>query len=172
MSQADRAIASLYEDTNLREELVDSEARLLLQWGEERIADLARRNLPDAQFDEAFDHLRQLLKRINRYIGGRQYMTPDEQQGLLGKIVEAANTLGYNVTLDQMNSDFQAQGVVDNHAALTALTQMIDSTKATNQGEAGAQSVIPAENPDAPLLPDSHHTGDSAPNDQEIKPPE
>jgi hypothetical protein len=172
MSQAERAIESLYEDTNLREELVDSEARLLLQWGEKRIADLARRNLPDAQFDEALDNLRQLLKRINRYIGRRAHMTPEEQQNWLVRIVEAANTLGYNVTLDQMNMDFQAQGVVDNHAALNALMAMIEQAKVAPQSGEDLIGTNPLIVPtDVPLLPDSHHTGDVESNDEEIQPP-
>lgn len=160
MSQADRAIESLYEDANLREELVDSEARLLLQWGEQRIGDLARRNLPDAQFDEALDHLRQLLKRINRYIGRRATMTPDEQQSWLSRIVESANALGYNVTVEQMSMDFQAQGVADNHAALSALMATIDTANAA------------PISPEKPLLPDTQQTGDLQSNDEEIQSPE
>lgn len=129
-SQADRAIETLYEDAHLRAELVDSEARLLLQWGEKRIHDLAQRSLTDAQFDEAFDHLRQLLARINRYIGRRAYMSLNEQQMWMSKIVESARALGYHLTPEQMNSDLLAQGKQDNHAALIALVAVIDAAKA------------------------------------------
>jgi hypothetical protein len=163
MSQAERAIESFYEDAKLLNELADSDARVLMQWAEKEIEGLARRNLPDAQFDEAVKQLRQLLIRINRYVGRYTYLTPEEQQGWINQIVETASTLGYEIPVEQMSAQASAQGVPDTRTVLTGLLQVIDSSK--TQAE-NVEMDFNASSTQPPLLTDSH-TGES--NDEEIE---
>ena len=131
-TQSDRAIEALYEDAGIREELIDSEARILLQWGVKQIEALASKNLDDGQFDESFERLRHLLTLINRFIGQRAYLSPEEQRGRMQAIVEAAGALGYTIPVELTATRIEQQAAEDNEAALRALTAMIDGTVQTH----------------------------------------
>src|SRR5688500_8336850 len=96
-NQAQRAIQQLYEDTSARDELSDDEANILLAWGETQIKDLGARGLDDTTFDEAFSHLRGVMKNINRYTGQRTYATPEDLLALLNELAAEAQSLGVNV---------------------------------------------------------------------------
>jgi hypothetical protein len=128
MAQADRAIESLYEDAGLLDELVDSDAQLLMQWAEKQVEALAGRNLDDAAFDEAVSQLKQLLTRINRYVGRHDYLTPDEQHDWMTKIVESASALGYNIPIEQMSAQIVSLAAPDSHTLLTGLLQMMEQS--------------------------------------------
>jgi hypothetical protein len=168
MAQADRAIESLYEDAGLLDELVDSDAQLLMQWAEKQIETLAGRNLGDAEFDAAMSQLRQLLTRINRYVGRHAYLTPDEQHDWMTKIVESASALGYNIPIEQMSAQVTSQAAPDSRTLLTGLLQMMDSAK-TPHGDVGATWQVALT--EAPPLPDSD-TGDTTPDDEKNEPQE
>jgi len=151
-TQSDRAIEALYEDAGIREELIDSEARILLQWGAKQIEALASKNLDDGQFDESFERLRHLLTLISRFIGQRAYLSPDGQQERMRSIVEAAGALGYTIPAELTATHIQQQAVEDNEAALRALTAMIETSQphppapSPSYGE-GEQSAHPGTNP-------------------------
>ncbi len=164
MSQAERAIESFYEDAGLLDELADSDAALLMQWAEKQIEALAGRNLGDDEFDETVSQLRQLLTRINRYVGRHAYLTPDEQHDWIAKIVESASALGYNMPVEQMSAQFTQQAAPDSRTLLTGLLQAIDSAKPTQGNIEAGLRPAPTDNP---LHTDSE-TG--APNGEKIEP--
>jgi len=166
MSDAQRAIELLYEDAGLLDELADDDARLLMQWAEKEIEALALRHPDEAEFDEAVSQLRQLLTRMNRYVGRHAYLTPEEQQDWVRKIVESASNLGYNIPIEQMSAPPSAQGAPDTRTVLTGLLQAIDSAKS---GPGEAQSELKPAPTDMPLLTDTH-TGDTESNDEKIEP--
>jgi hypothetical protein len=118
----------MYENEGLLGELVDSDAQMLLKWGEQQIEALAARNLDDTAFEEAVSQLRKLLTRINRYVGRHAYLTPDEQHEWMTKIVESASVLGYNIQVEQMSAQFTQQAAPDTSTLLTGLLQMIDES--------------------------------------------
>jgi hypothetical protein len=62
---------TLYQTSGVRDDLNDDEATILLQWAETRIDYLATQ---DGDFDQQNRFLRQLLARIDRFVGQRQYM--------------------------------------------------------------------------------------------------
>ena len=127
MSQAERATEQLYENTDVREDLTDDEAQVLLKWGEARIAKLAEQGMDDTQFDEAFDNLLKIMSRINRLVGRRDFSTPEEQKEWMDKIAESAGAMGVNVSFEQDPTTFQQQSALDNIGAINALTALIDN---------------------------------------------
>jgi hypothetical protein len=62
---------TLYQTSGVRDDLNDDEATILLQWAETRIDYLAQQ---EGDFDQQNRFLRQLLARIDRFVGQRQYM--------------------------------------------------------------------------------------------------
>lgn len=89
----ENASIQLYEDISLTDELDDSEAQTLLKWGEQQLSKLAT---DEAQFEQNFKALRQMLKRINRMVGRRADLDDDDVKKSLGKFVESAQQLGYS----------------------------------------------------------------------------
>jgi hypothetical protein len=89
---------------------------------------LAARNQDDAEFDESVSQLKQLLTRINRYVGRHAYLTPDEERDWITKIVESASTLGYNIPVEQMSAQATAQAAPDSRTLLTGLLQMLEQS--------------------------------------------
>jgi hypothetical protein len=178
MSQLDRAKEALYGDTTVRDELTDDEAEKLFAWAETRIADLAARHLDDDAFDAAWEELRKLLMRINRFVGRRINMSAEEQSDYLTKVADAAaSALGITLAPEQMAAFQSKQADLDNAAAVEALTQLIAPPAAASTSGTGHQPTLPeqaapqptppeqaAPQPAATGLPapgDAAHTGDA-----------
>ena len=132
--QAEWAIQSLYENMNVRDELSDSEAQILLQWGEAQIVRLAELGLPDADFETAFDHLSGLIRRINRLAARRGRLTFEDQTLAINRIMEDAIALGLDITpqaleifLNQPVSQSVAGGLHENVQTLIRLMGGDDS---------------------------------------------
>ncbi|MEO1290154.1 MAG: hypothetical protein AAFV93_20575 [Chloroflexota bacterium] len=93
---AQEAIASekerLYESASLRDDLNDSEAKILLEWGESQVERLAQ-EYPD-EFEKKGRFLRQLLKNINRFVGQREFNEADGQREYISKFVKYLEPLG------------------------------------------------------------------------------
>ncbi|MBZ0290280.1 MAG: hypothetical protein K8I30_21830 [Anaerolineae bacterium] len=146
-NQAERAIQQLYEDTSARDELSDDEANVLLQWGETQIRDLGARDMDDTAFDEAFAHLRGVMKNINRYTGQRAYKTPEELTALLNELATEAQAMGVEVQAAQLTvPEAQGVGSGDNIAVIQALTALVTPAKAA---DASAQTPPPPASPEA-----------------------
>jgi hypothetical protein len=156
--QAQRAIQQLYEDTSARDELSDDEANVLLAWGEAQIKDLAGRSLDDTAFDDAFAHLRGVMKNINRYTGQRTYATPDDLLALLNELAAEAQSLGVNVQAQELAIP-QAQAADNNIALIKALTALVTpgaNASAQAQTVATKSPVPPAAS--APTAPTENIT--------------
>lgn len=163
--QAQRAIQQLYEDTSARDELSDEEANVLLGWGEAQIKDLAERGLDDTAFDEAFAHLRGVMKNINRYTGQRTYASPEALLALLNELAAEAQSLGVNVQAQQLAIP-QAQAADDNIALIQALTALV-----TPGANAPAQAQTVSAEPPAPNTPpEPRPSADDDPDDPPEKP--
>lgn len=146
--QAQRAIQQLYEDTSARDELSDEEANVLLAWGEAQIKDLGKRGLDDTAFDDAFAHVRGVMKNINRYTGQRTYESPETLLALLNELASEAQLLGVNVQAQQLAIP-QAQAADDNIALIQALTALV-----TPGADASAQAqTVATETPAAAAAP-------------------
>lgn len=122
--QAEWAIQSLYENPSARDELTDADAQTLLQWGEEQIMRLAAMNLDDAAFEEAFDHLSGVIRRMNRLAARRAQLPPEDIEVALNRIVEGATSIGLPVkpgSLTEYLSQPVAQDASPNVQALIDL---------------------------------------------------
>lgn len=147
-AQAERAIQQMYEDTSARDELSDDEANVLLAWGEAQIRDLGARNLDDTAFDEAFAHLRGVMKNINRYTGQRSYKTPEELTALLNELATEAQGMGVNVQAAQLAvPEAQGVGSTDNVTIINTLTAMITPAKSESASAQTAPPPAPAAPP-------------------------
>jgi hypothetical protein len=143
MSQAERATEQLYENTDVREDLTDDEAQVLLKWGEARIAKLAEQGMDDTQFDEVFDNLLKIMSRINRLVGRRDFSTPEEQQEWMDKIAESAGAMGVSISTEQ--DTFQQQSALDNIGAISALTALIDNSPTGEDAPSTPSNSQPGE---------------------------
>ncbi|MCB9450734.1 MAG: hypothetical protein H6672_04810 [Anaerolineaceae bacterium] len=133
-SQLERGVENLYGDTSVRDELTDDEARELLKWGETQIAQLAGQELDDAQFDEAFAHLRKLISRMNRFTGRRGELSADEQQVAMARIAESTAGLAAQsltaqsaptLSPEQVAAYLEKQPALDNVANIYALIDLV-----------------------------------------------
>lgn len=128
MEQAEWAIQSLYENVSARDELSDSEAQLLLNWGEAQIMRLAEKELPQAEFELAFDNLSGLIRRLNRLAARRGRLTLEDQTLAINRILESALAIGLDISpqaleafLNQPSSQAAAGDVYHNVQSLIGL---------------------------------------------------
>lgn len=91
----ENAIMNLYDDSSLTDELTDQPAKALLQWAEAQIPALAAQFPEEDPFEGAMKSLRGLLKGINRLVGQRDTLLPDERTAALKALMERAQALGF-----------------------------------------------------------------------------
>lgn len=94
MPDAQAAIQRLYEETSVRDELIDEEAELLLRWAEEQVIRLAAQRPDPAVFEESYGELVRLLTRMSRFAAGQSGMSPDEAQTAMSRIEVSASAVG------------------------------------------------------------------------------
>lgn len=94
MPDAQAAIQRLYEETSVRDELIDEEAELLLRWAEEQVIRLATERPDPAVFEEAYSDLVRLLTRMSRFAAGRSGMSLDDVQTAMSRIEASASAVG------------------------------------------------------------------------------
>ena len=93
MVDIESVMARLYEDEGLTTDLDDSEAQQLLKWAEAQVTQMAQTQTDDAVFDEIFGVLRQFVKRVNRVVGQRAELAPEELTEQLSKLADNARAL-------------------------------------------------------------------------------
>lgn len=150
---ASRARASLLSDPGLREELTDTEAEPLLQWGAAQIARLARLAAEQAApeiLDEAVDNLRRLMMRMNRLIRLRAEGDAEQVRAELDRLTMLGERLpgaGQRLLSSEMDKDsFMAeQAALDNAQVIARVLAMIAPAEAVSP-------VHPAA-PDEPAPP-------------------
>jgi hypothetical protein len=83
----------LYESASLRDDLNDTEAKVLLEWGQTQVERVAQM-FPD-DFEKKTRFLRQLIKNINRFVGQREFNDMDGQRKYMTDVVKYLEQLGY-----------------------------------------------------------------------------
>lgn len=166
-AQAEQAMQWMYGDISARDELTDEEAEVLLAWGETQIAGLAALDLDDAAFEAAYEQLRKLLTRINRFTARRADLPPEEAAASLDKIAESAEALAAYHPRAQAFAPptFDLAADLDFIGTIRALTEQIAPAitgavnDQTNQprDEAGRQ---PGQEGQSQTEQDEHPTGD------------
>lgn len=125
--QAEWAIQSLYENPGARDELMDADAQTLLRWGEEQIMRLAEMNMDDVAFEEAFDHLSGVLRRMNRLAARRAQLPPEDVEIALNRIVESATTIGLPVAPESLTTYLNQPVAQDASPNVQALIDLLMS---------------------------------------------
>ncbi len=121
IAQADYAITRLYEDESLRGELTDDEANLLLKWGEAQCQAVAAQELSDPAFEAWAAAFKRLLVSLNRFIGKRETLAPQEQQAVLSGIGAVAEAAGYEIAPQQLEAYLRDHAEWPNDHALSEL---------------------------------------------------
>lgn len=120
--QQSRAVAALYDEADLRDELTDLEAQAVLIWAELQIDCWAEAGLSDLVFDARIASLFELLKAINRFGGRRLGATPEVLRALLDDVATAAPPAGLALAPAVMVAFTQAhQGLPDELPRLLGL---------------------------------------------------
>ena len=94
---AEKAVMSIYENESLTGELTDQPAKTLLKWCEGQVMGLVKQHDDEETFEREFKVLRDLTRQINQLSGTAPYISTDEQQELMGKIVMLASELGFTI---------------------------------------------------------------------------
>lgn len=159
-------IERLYESESLTDELMDEEADILLKWGEKQISQLAKR---EGDFGEQCRILRELMKRMNLFVGQGENMDFEEKRGLLHQIGSSAAGLGYTLPVDALVTRFQIQ--MEQSECLEMLLSQFQGTQAAETPPVGAanpvitESAVPVNDyPPESLSGESHDEE----NDEEI----
>ncbi len=99
----------IYESPALRDDLKDSEADVLLKWGETQVERLATTEPED--FEQTCRFLRQLLKNINRFVGQREFNDRAGQEDYMQKVQQWLPKLGYpDLTIDDLFAGLPEDG--------------------------------------------------------------
>jgi len=94
VSKSEAFTQSLYEDADLREDLTDEEAAPLFEWASGMAHELEAAGANEEEFEAKTKQLRQLIKKVNRFVGQRSYVEADAHQQQLDDLRAAAQTLG------------------------------------------------------------------------------
>ncbi len=146
--QIDRGVTRLYENEELRSELNDDEANILLGWGEKQIVEQSMREILDNDFDAWCSQFNQLLVSINQFIGRRQRMTVSNRSAVLSEIVHLIQVAGYSVMPDEWDQYVHNQQSLDNQQSLSELLGLLMSVTPAQPVETQAD-VIEVQTGDA-----------------------
>ncbi len=151
----------LYESASLRDDLDDTHATTLLQWGEQQVERLAAEYPED--FEQKARFLRQLLKNINRFVGQRQYNDEAGQRKYMEKVSKYMEPLGFGgMSAEELLAQLPAEK--EDHASnLQAIFNTLNTEDTAAQPapdepsmpknplqqafNLGKQTALPLENP-------------------------
>jgi hypothetical protein len=126
MVDLESATIQLYEDESLTGDLQDTEAQLLLKWGETRLAPLIAQYAEDEEgFDAAFKLIRRFIRAVSQFVGNRQYADPEEQAELLTHVSETAQAANPNCTIGEIDTTLSDTALIQ---SLLAKVETLDST--------------------------------------------
>lgn len=182
MAQIDTAAAiqQLYEDPSLTEELTDDDAKVVLDWAQEQVKQLASKFTDETAFDDAMKSLLRVVKNANRVVGQRDFADPTEQEERIDKMTSAAMGMGV-VTATAQAADVRDQlnALSSTDALKTLLTLFTPGgVFSTAQAAAAPSEAAPAA-PSAPAPAEEARSvfsalfdrlsggGDSAPGDED-----
>jgi hypothetical protein len=132
-AQSASALERLYEDTTVRDELVDDDARILLEWGKGQVQALAKKELDDGAFEEQYAKLAYLMGRINRFVGKRQDADDPKRTEMLEKLVAAASEVGLPIPAEKLAIFGKEHTALGNAAALHTLMAMLTGDNPASQ---------------------------------------
>ncbi len=147
MPDAEGAVERLYEDTDIRDELRDDEANLLLKWAEDRLYKLAEQSATDEEFDARATQFRALLKGMNRLVGNRATLDEAALNASLADLSSqaaaiaapsgqaSAQTAAPPIAADQLSALAGKLPSLDDAGAVNALTTLFTP---------GAAPAVPA----------------------------
>ncbi len=154
-SQAASALERMYEDTTVRDELIDQDATILLQWGEAQIKRLAQQEMDNGLFEDAYAKLTRIMARINRFVGKRHEADETKLADLLNRFAEVAAEAGYPVPPDKLAMFAKEHAALDDAAAIRAMTALLGMDAVPSQTPAGeAPAAVPSA-PASPAAPDA-----------------
>lgn len=113
----------LYETAGIRDDLNDDEATVLLAWAETRIETLATQ--PDSDFEQQTRFMRQLLARLDRFIGQRQYMDDVAHADGIASIMKALPMTGFTDISESALLACLPSDRADMRANLDAILQLL-----------------------------------------------
>jgi hypothetical protein len=140
MSVYRRMMERMYEDINLTDELMDNEAKLLLDWGSSEHEKLEAQSVDLDTLEDRAKQIRKTIKRINRFVGQRSAYADDEAQSKLQSLTESLYDLGYTVSQEKANAFLAAQKDMDNTTALQAMLDLL-KTEGTDADTTNTQSA-------------------------------
>lgn len=126
MTSAEDALQRLYEDTGWREDLTDIEADALLKWAENRLTGVSAQSADSSDdFERRVDAVRRTLTTINKFVGRRANLTPEEQQTALDEAAALMNVT--SIKPEQVvTQGFRSQAVDDNLPIIGAITTWLE----------------------------------------------
>jgi hypothetical protein len=122
MNDVEQAVAQLYLDEAIRDELIDDEANLLLSWGESQMRQIAPQLA--THLDDWYPHFLRLLVNLNRFIGRRAELSREGQAAALADVLTEARNAGYLPPDAGLYLGQQAE--MDNCGALSELLGWLD----------------------------------------------
>jgi len=140
-------IERLYESAALRDDLNDEEARVLIEWGKQKIESAA--HAPDEEFEAQCRSLRQLMKRINRFVGQREFLDESGEAEYLGKVAQWLPPTGYSAQVANHLADVLPPQKSDMMQNLEAILGALDTA-----GGGPIAATAPETPPQTPAQPE------------------
>lgn len=147
----------LYETESLRGDLNDTEATILLKWGESQIERIAEA-YPD-DFEEKCLSLRQLLKSINHFIGQRQFNEFQTQQEYMSKVTPHLPDLGWDSITDELLFSVLPEDKSDMNGSLQAILALLTPTEESVEDDSPPDTGTN----DSAVLPEAEKIENEAP---------
>ncbi|MAU09950.1 MAG: hypothetical protein CL607_09035 [Anaerolineaceae bacterium] len=135
------AIQRLYESSALRDDLNDSEAKRLLEWGEQQLRARAPQVDNDDDFDQQSRYMRQLMKGINRFVGQREFMDSPREDEQLGKVTKWLPHVG----MDHVDQTQIAQNLPPDKSDMGANLSAILNTLTPTEAQAASAQTASAQ---------------------------
>ena len=109
-----QAIEQLYETANLTDNLIDDDARILLNWGETQLKELAAANLEPEQFETFANLVQRVMRVINQLVGQRAELDDEEMRNKMLRLLKQAINLagGDDQILEQWQNVQGAESIV------------------------------------------------------------
>ena len=125
------ALEQLYERPNLADNLTDDDARILLNWGEVQLRELAAANLEQRQFEEFANLVQRVMRAVNRLVGQRADIDDEKMRKRMLRLLTQAISLagGDEQTLEQWRNMPGAESLID------AANQLIEQKSELSDAE-------------------------------------
>ncbi len=100
-------IEQLYESEGLTDALIDADARILLEWGEQQLASLAHTKAEQTDLDDAFQQVRRVIRSINRLVERKADLSDTQMVQRLLRLVEDSMKLAMQKSITDHQEESQ-----------------------------------------------------------------